>query len=97
MIFVVCFFYLLMTYAAFNANNMDPVQTASEEQSDQGSYCLLPWKNLVWSELEYMQQIIKQTTFSRQNIVAGLGLKGNQKTKEKFLNLVSNSQRDPVD
>ena len=27
------------------------------EQSDQGSYCLLPWKNLVWSALEYMKQM----------------------------------------
>ena len=25
------------------ANNMEP-----HEQSDEGSYCLLPWKNLVW-------------------------------------------------
>ena len=29
---------------------------APMKQSDQGSYCLLPRKILVWSTLEYMQQ-----------------------------------------
>ena len=40
--FVICSFRLFMFLGIGIANNMDPDQTAPMEQSDQGSYCVLP-------------------------------------------------------
>ena len=59
-IFVVCFSPLLMflgsLYCKQYEARSDCSLWSSKEQSDQGSYCLLPWKNLAWNVLQCMQQ-----------------------------------------
>ena len=52
----------MITYIA---HKMDQDQTAPWKQSDQGSYCLLQWKNLVWIALEFMQPCAYQESCQR--------------------------------
>ena len=58
--YAVSFLVCSSSYICQAENNMDPDQTA-EKQSGQGSYCLLPQKDAVWSALEKQADDIFRT------------------------------------
>ena len=48
---------LLMYFAGLYYKHYGPWSDCSLGSSDQGSQCLLPWKNLVWCAPEHVQQM----------------------------------------